>query len=139
MRIEAQVTSLELAKKLKELGVKQDSAWYWNKDGVLCLHGLQEDSRYTDEEVAAFTVAELGEKLPLIDQKYNMTYEVRACAVTRHLWNISYHGGSDNRILGNHVRMAETEANARAKMLIVVLEHGYITKADWLKHSPETP
>ena len=30
MKLEDQVCSLELAKKLKELGVKQDSLFYWN-------------------------------------------------------------------------------------------------------------
>ena len=29
MKLEQQVVSLELAKKLKELGVKQDSLFYW--------------------------------------------------------------------------------------------------------------
>ena len=34
MKLEDQVCSLELSKRLKELGVKQDSLWYWNaKEG----------------------------------------------------------------------------------------------------------
>lgn len=31
MRLEDQAYGLELAKKLKELGVKQESLWYWSK------------------------------------------------------------------------------------------------------------
>ena len=36
MKIESQVCSLELAKKLKELGVKQESLYYWceNSEGA---------------------------------------------------------------------------------------------------------
>lgn len=32
MKLEQQVVSLELAKQLKELGVKQDSLFYWDTD-----------------------------------------------------------------------------------------------------------
>jgi hypothetical protein len=31
MKIEKQVISLELSKKLKELGIKQESAFYWER------------------------------------------------------------------------------------------------------------
>lgn len=34
MNIESQVTSLELSKKLKDLGVKQDSLFYWYKNPI---------------------------------------------------------------------------------------------------------
>jgi hypothetical protein len=33
MNLEQQVCSLELAKRLKELGVKQDSFFFWKRDG----------------------------------------------------------------------------------------------------------
>ena len=32
MKLQNQVCSLELSKKLKELGVKQESLWYWIRD-----------------------------------------------------------------------------------------------------------
>jgi len=74
-----QVTSLEPSKRLKELGVKQDSlfAWYQYPDKhIYCEYreyqASQDDqSTFQDgyaklpvEICAAFTVAELGELLP---------------------------------------------------------------------------
>jgi len=74
MKLEDQVCSLELAKKLKELGVKQESYWSWLKGDadygdepylLGCTTKLEED------ECSAFTVAELGEKLPNKIEKNN--------------------------------------------------------------------
>jgi len=95
MKLEQQVVSLELAKQLKELGVKQDSLFYWfnmerekdyyddgigwhyNKVGWHVV-GKDEIERYkNDREIdnseftpishyrSAFTVAELGKMLPI--------------------------------------------------------------------------
>jgi len=73
--LEKQVCSLELAKRLKELGVKQESAWYWKHntesphgkidEWVLCHYGqpYEVNSSY---HVSAFTVAELGELLKVV-------------------------------------------------------------------------
>ena len=62
MKLQDQVTSLELSRKLKKLGVKQESIWYW-----YCL-GEDYAIRYRTPSVikkgySAFTVAELGEML----------------------------------------------------------------------------
>ena len=65
MKLEDQVVGLELAKKLKELGVKQESYCYWRE-------GNKEDPTYRIVTMvcakggtySAFTVAELGEMLP---------------------------------------------------------------------------
>ena len=72
MKIENQVVSLELAKQLKELGFKQDSCfeWIWQdggqayklrpeRKGFNLIDGKQNDC------YSAYTVAELGEMLPL--------------------------------------------------------------------------
>lgn len=70
MTLEQQVCSLELAKRLKELGVKQESLLWWVKN-------TRNDDRYEVRRnalaldsltlqgptYAAFTVAELGEML----------------------------------------------------------------------------
>ena len=72
MEKEEQLTSLELSKRLKELGVKQDSAFYWilekedgtEKEKVLNNHQI---SSWNDKELynySAFSIAELGEMLP---------------------------------------------------------------------------
>lgn len=69
MQLEQQVTSLELSKKLNELGVPQESLfrWYENlrhtESGVYCDLWSNWDE-YDGDWVAAYTVAELGELLP---------------------------------------------------------------------------
>ena len=142
MQLEKQVVSLELAKKLKSLGVRQESYFYWvdsewrNKgffviarDGWACDcdfepgsgHGcdLQElaeaeedDAKIGPGEIvggyaySAFTVAELGEMLPGV---------------------LSGNCGSGFKairgsVLGTHAETCATEADARAKMLIYLIE-----------------
>lgn len=81
MKLEQQVCSLELAKKLKELGVKQESAFVWSVPnpekgrnereklvlGKYCEVMLCHKARDWGEAFdvySAFTVAELGEMLP---------------------------------------------------------------------------
>ncbi len=78
MQIEDQVCSLELAKRLKELGVKQESYFKWRKvchefelknevydewhKSEFCYSECQCES---DEKYSAFSVAELGAMLPV--------------------------------------------------------------------------
>ena len=61
MKLQDQVSSLELSKKLKELGVMQCNIWYWQKQKSWFIHQHKPDR---DENYSAFTVAELGEMLP---------------------------------------------------------------------------
>lgn len=80
LKLEDQVCSLESAKKLKELGVSQESLFYWRKYqnwlvdlGTNCPG----DHEWTDEEVdetSAYTTAELMKLLPeMIMQDGNKT------------------------------------------------------------------
>lgn len=66
MTLESQVTSLELSKRLKELGVRQESLFMWQcyPDGNGYIH-LGRLSSFDEEitYVSAFTVAELGQLL----------------------------------------------------------------------------
>lgn len=97
MTLENQVTSLELSKKLKELGVKQDSLFYWaEKQEHTFIHtSLWQKIAYdvyqtfepkrttvskpTAKLYSAYTVAELGELLPegfvVSKRKDNAGYE----------------------------------------------------------------
>lgn len=141
MRLEDQVTSLELSKKLKELGVKQESYFYWvyrparKKSKLNCLDGTKES--YTIQDLtpkwhkkcqtngilkgaskeymnwiksfqfySAFTVAELGEMLPIGVSSRK-----------------SYTGGDFMVKYKTVYKRADTEVNARAKFLIYLLEN----------------
>jgi hypothetical protein len=68
MNIQDQVCSLELAKRLKELGVKQNSYFVWfkliDKDSFDLAEKWQIDDAERFEEISAFTACELGEMLP---------------------------------------------------------------------------
>ena len=154
MKIEEQVCSLELAKKLKELGLTQDSYFYWregyhteesfNEDVSLGKRGVFEGRyrieahpkprlttadikwnendlcRLYDTEYAAFTVGELGEMLPhficarrvfvgqLMTFKHPDNYAVLYGTLRSKYWK----------------EKADTEADARAKMPICLIEAG---------------
>ena len=120
MTLEQQVTSLELSKRLKELGVKQDSYFHWiaNYNGLEPqLSGLSPSESNKHNNYSAFTVAELGDMLPEIITDH--------CCVEmgkyRGKWVIRY-SKIDNELGG--IRFDEdTESNARAKMLIYLLEN----------------
>lgn len=119
MKLENQVCDLKLAKKLKELGVKQDSLWFWQYhcvSGKYFLHSRKQviNSIYPYERYySAFTVAELGEILP------NDYYSNCASNIPEEtIWHCSH--------IKKHTtqyQIAETEADARTKMLIYLLEN----------------
>src|SRR5213080_1394008 len=115
MRLEEQVTSLELAKKLKELGVPQESLYYWytSEFGEPHIEHKPSNNVRDWESVSAFTVAELGEMLPQFHtstSKNMHTGEKYLCE----FWK----DGSRQ-----HYTWATTEADARAKLLIYLFEH----------------
>ncbi len=64
MKLEDQLVSLELSMKLKKLGVKQESLWYWYEDETLVIPcrqgGIIMDKDARDNSYSAFTVVELG-------------------------------------------------------------------------------
>ena len=72
MKLEDQVCSLKLSKRLKELGVKQDSVFYWAKQTITnkqILYRPKHIGVHTGKQqesilYSAFGVSELGEKLP---------------------------------------------------------------------------
>lgn len=69
MRIEDQVTSLEIAKKLKELGVKQESVFCYANENIILTH---REVTKQDQSWSAFTASELITMIPhMIDTKQN--------------------------------------------------------------------
>ena len=128
MKLEDQVCSLELAVKLKELGVKQESLFCYQpieneKDSVWPRQfNLTEFAHPSeDERVAAFTVAELGEMFPaILDNEYYFT-SVKLDDL--HHWGADYRNWKTNDLFCLWDTEAETEANARAKMIIHLIEN----------------
>ena len=125
MKLEQQVCSLELAKRLKELGVKQESLFGYTDYGSLVSYILTDyvpEPRY----YAAFTVAELGEMMPLV------WMQTKSIGRYRILWWKE----SPEKIYSETHRLLkcdceilnESEANARAEMIIYLLENKLITK-----------
>jgi len=155
MKIENQVVSLELAKKLKELGVKQYSLWTWvleykkeilageyklviiGNTGFTNYVCAGRDNKEAGEMYAAFTVAELGEMLPSMIVKENNYYYLQLSKTPLEDFEVLYEqvsgeilGGdpADGRNSGNNKTKSKTEANARAKMLIYLIENKLLKK-----------
>lgn len=126
MTLESQVVSLELAERLKELGVKQESLFWWhesrtNRSEKTGFESLKTGKFYLHQskgDYSAFTVAELGEML--MDGRLTQYCFKRTAG-----W-----GWKAFTLLGTPVVMLEwsdTEADARAKMLIYLLENKFVT------------
>ncbi len=150
--LEKQVVSLELAKKLKELGVKQKSIFYWSKDkerkefsldmgtpsgvywdGVWMGYRVSEEEKKTAKPCpiySAFTVAELGEMFPVSVELQEETCWFD-CTKTKFKYRCGYtwdHSGEVgwgrySDAVPHAVGVADTEADARAKMLIYLIEN----------------
>ncbi len=129
MNLEQQVCSLDLAKRLKELGVKQEGQFFWqgylhSGHTIELVQFGKVDGNY--DYCAAFTVAELGEMLP---PEINWgqgfkSLQILLLSDQPRKWDVRYYlGGSGIAPRG---QSAETEADARAKMLIYLLENKLI-------------
>lgn len=152
MTLEEQVCFEELARKLEELGVKQESSFYWVKiehtKGYYLALRKEVDGGYEyvfistkphshtsndiEDVISAFTAAELGK---MLNSKYFMSGIYKDMAWAR----------SDNPDIKGHecghaklVFMDKSEANARAKMLIWLIENGMLNKRPLYDETDET-
>lgn len=124
MKLEQQVCSLEMAKRLKKLEVGQESLyeyylWPVQDDGEapVTLNASTRTNRLAaNDHCAAFTVAELGEMFP----KSRIIFSFSGFA--HGSWACEVNTGGENE----HREYADTEADARAKMLIL-LENKLVT------------
>lgn len=136
MNLEKQVTNLKLSKKLKKLGVKQESLFWWCDGDLVARTVLNflietsdrlfgcgatsgepeiygaEDDEY--ELISAFTVAELGEKLAKAFNQLPGTMIMNPKGKFKKLWTAIT--GFDN------------EAENRAKVLIYLIENNLLKK-----------
>jgi len=147
MKIENQVCTLEQAKRLKELGVQQDAymsfVWFINSERVnlhrtitakkLTDHAQKkyESANHNNKVCAAFTVAELGVMLPedlYIPYKGNSgkkrKYPQHLHCFKQLKYSVNYTGGESREFLTQH---GDTEAEARATMLIHLLKNNLLT------------
>ena len=146
MKLEDQVCSLALAKSLKELGIEQESLFYWQffTGHDFVIHDVNKALNYDTETYSAFTVAELGEMLPkavsivtededkkifsnfrLVTGRSLIIEEVKPVEV----WSINYICDTTNEfrnwlfdLLLTKPMYDKNEANARAKMIIHLME-----------------
>lgn len=151
MKLEDQVCSLELAKRMKKLGVKQESLYWWCVcDGDWKLGQI---GGVPERHHAAFTVADLGEMLPKSIQfdGFNSPHIIFShkeaygyvctlhCFLEGGLRPIKTEKGIEflhspikeppkeiNQNGYNLFFREETEADARAKMLIHLIEKGIV-------------
>lgn len=152
MKIENQVCSLEQAKRLKELGVVQHSAFYHYKqivNGVSEVRiyplfhedfgrhaknesldrALSGDSK--NEIYSAFTIAELGIILP-----HNFISHRHDPKVSDNYWVVKLDYNSECDVCAQahptiHFNSeSQTESCSRAAMLIYLLENGTVTADD---------
>ena len=133
----AEVPSLELCKRLKELGFPQEGGWYWIKDEGEWIIVFSEDgesylleysggegeyftAKLPEDKVKAPTCRELGEWLPRVIEDYFLEFLPKGKKILD--WWVVYRNQNKTKIL----IPADTEPNARAKMLIWLVENGYV-------------
>lgn len=127
MELEKQVVSLELAKKIDELGFRKDSLYAYYGNAGTWHDSLVEMSMYKDSDeefrnaklLPAYTVAELGEILQDgMEDSHKTGFGHWTC---KFLPSVT-EDGSDEVV----ETQGDTEANARAMMLIYLLENNLI-------------
>lgn len=137
MKLSEQVVSLDLSKRLKELGFEQESIFIYTVSGFNCWLSLVDEERDKmwsrdlfenlmttadcKQTYNAYTVAELGEMLPS-----SYTFEDTTCHITiekdLNWWTIKYNSKTSNWCEEKNI----TEADARAKMLIYLKDNNLI-------------
>ena len=147
MVLKNQYCGLELAKRLKELVVRQESLFVWIWDAVKKSFVLELDKDVNNKSsggllygariyYSAFTVAELGEMLPqkvhfsfmenntnsfLFCQKYSFNH-----FMVMYGFELAGYSHGQGGLIVQCSESATTEADARAKMLIYLLENKLI-------------
>lgn len=129
MKLEEQVASLELSKKLKELGYKQEGLFWWYDLGqtspiLLYINYGQKPIKTLHEKFVAPTVAELGEWLPNDSRELAIDMDKGDDA----FWVTAYRTDNERaeRYDIHMVGGEDTEADARAKMVLWLADNGYL-------------
>jgi hypothetical protein len=130
MKLSEQVISLEQAKRLKDLGIEESSQFYHFKGKITT-------EAYGNDYWPAFTVAELGVMLPHPSSLNEMggwlhNSECDTTSTDGLPWYLlwEYDLDKENAGFGRHIVSGVTEAEARASMLIYLLENNLVTPAE---------
>lgn len=133
MKLENQVCSHGSGERLRELGVPQDSLWWWvkfkNSTDLLSERSKREAMYFNNlkrylPSYSAFTVAELGEMLKKFKGKKSLNVNLKGCFLHSE-WIPS---GLGYKRIPEHTIIRTNEAENRAKMLIYILENKIIKK-----------
>lgn len=122
MKLESQVTSLEISQKLHKLGVKQESYFNWDMfdqedDGKPLYKIMRKIGVNGEDDCSAFTVAELGEMLP---------WDIIIARNIQKEWHITFQANGLHHKKSHVISSQENEADARGKMLIYLIDNGLI-------------
>lgn len=140
MELNHQVCSLEWAKKLKDLGVKQESLFYYQNnpynDGQDCIDLMVKEWKGENSQnvimnsecenddhpkYSAFTVADLGEILKMFVIFNNKHLDIDSY-ITYDFYNLVLKQTKSIDFESHYIK-EKTEANARAKILIHLIEN----------------
>ena len=135
--IEKEVPSLKLCKRLKKLGFPQEGkgefweGFWWVRSFMQdwqVSYGIRAGWAKGNEEkyIKAPTVRELGEWLPVEVEIEGNCYHLKFSQSLDNDNYIYWYEDSNDNTLDNFYAIADTEANARAKILIWLIENGYI-------------
>ncbi|VVC75964.1 hypothetical protein AQUSIP_12650 [Aquicella siphonis] len=134
MKLEEQVISLDLARKLHDLGVRSESLFRWHDplndndwEPTALKKAYIEKHDYNPENYPAYTVAELGEMLPVCIQDY---YWLEIHKIARNKYDgfiIKYVNDSFYSIF---ITANKKEADARCLTLVYLIENNYVKVED---------
>lgn len=120
------VVSLELAKKLKKLGMPQDTLFYWeevNENDWQIVDHVFIVGDNNDMAIAAPLASELGERLPA----WIETFKAGNLAGEKRGWYACVY----NKDMDDGKEFSDPrEANTRAQMLIYLIENNYFSFKD---------
>lgn len=141
MKLNDQVCSLELAQKLKKLGVEQDSMFAWCDIGGWNIHSFfspsAEGNRQATIEatggISAFTAPELGEMLPAYMRILGQGCFDFCCrkVLGSNEWEVAYQKWEFPRFQKSKFLtsfIAPSEADARATLLVFLITEKLLSK-----------
>jgi methylaspartate ammonia-lyase len=133
MKLEQQVCSVGLATRLHELEVRVPSLFFYEWTGATEVEmWVSGEPEYCLDNVNAYTVAELGDMLPKqfdYDVSQHGTRSVSLSSgktIINDGWYVMYNDPHPANKVPVYSQHADTEADARAKMLIYLLENKLI-------------